>query len=203
MAYLPMKMIDGGNSTFKYKHQLLILVFSIVALVSCSSLPAASAPNEPPDVPDPQRTLIRNASLVLTMDPNLGEGGLGSIEGGDVLIDGNTITAGRNLHGSGALIVDATDMIVMPGFVDTHNHLWQSLIRGCAADRDLFGWFGSCELPLLINPKISVSRTESYAEARLSTLDLIDTGSLRWSNGRMPCRPISYEEGSRPSMSLG
>ena len=79
-----------------------------------------------------RRTLIRNADLVMTMEPRLGDGELGLIPGGDVCIEDNRIAAvGKGLDGSGARIVDATGKIVLPGFVDVHNHLWQSLIRGC------------------------------------------------------------------------
>src|SRR6266446_8448519 len=60
--------------------------------------------------------LIRNASLVLTMDPNLGAGGiLGQIEDADVLIVGDHIAAvGVNLSApSGRHVIDGRGMIVM------------------------------------------------------------------------------------------
>ena len=63
----------------------------------------------------------------------------------------------------------------MPGFVDVHNHLWQSLIRGCQADQDLIGWLETCVFPLA-NPAITPSETEIYAGVRLSTLDLDHDG---------------------------
>src|SRR5690349_5716370 len=81
--------------------------------------------------------LLRQASLVLTMDPRLGAGGiLGPLEDADVLIVGDHIAAvGVHLVApSGVTVIDSRGMIVMPGFVDTHDHLWQSLIRGCATD---------------------------------------------------------------------
>jgi 5-methylthioadenosine/S-adenosylhomocysteine deaminase len=86
--------------------------------------------------------LIRNASLVLTMDPTLGDGGLlGPLENADVLLAADRIAAvGAHLTSpDGAHIIDGRGLIIMPGFVDTHDHLWQSLIRGCAADDDLVG----------------------------------------------------------------
>ena len=79
-----------------------------------------------------RHTLIRNADLVMTMEPQLGDGALGLIPGGDVCIkDDRIAVVGQGLDGSGARIVDATGKIVLPGFVDVHNHPWQSLIRGC------------------------------------------------------------------------
>jgi 5-methylthioadenosine/S-adenosylhomocysteine deaminase len=49
----------------------------------------------------------------------------------DVLIDGDTITEiGPSLRARDATVVDAGDTIVMPGFVDAHRHVWESLFRG-------------------------------------------------------------------------
>src|SRR5262245_60399523 len=106
--------------------------------------------------------LIQNASLVLTMDPNLGDRSiLGQLENVDVLLVGGEIAAvGVNLSApSGLNVIDGRGMIVMPGFVDTHDHLWQSLIRGCAADDDLNGWLNRCVLPLNTSP---FSETDAY-----------------------------------------
>jgi cytosine/adenosine deaminase-related metal-dependent hydrolase len=48
----------------------------------------------------------------------------------DVLVDdGRIVEAGPGLHARDAQTVDATDAIVMPGFVDTHRHTWRSLFR--------------------------------------------------------------------------
>lgn len=115
------------------------------------------------------KTLVRNASMVLTMDP-----ALGTLEDADVLIDGDRIAAvGTGLAASGARVIDGRGKIVLPGFVDLHTHLWQSLIRGCATDKELGGWLGGCVLPLQGSP---VNGADAYAGARLSTLDAISTG---------------------------
>src|SRR5262245_18370707 len=120
--------------------------------------------------------LIRNASLVLTMDPNLGdESILGQLENADVLIVGDQIAAvGVNLATPpGVNVIDGRGMIVMPGFVDTHDHLWQCLIRGCATDGHLFQWLGRCVLPLNTSP---INEADGYAGTRLAAAGLINTG---------------------------
>ena len=60
------------------------------------------------------------------MDPDVGD-----IPNGDVLVeDGKIVEIGRGLEASDAEQIDATGMIVMPGFVDTHRHTWQTPVRG-------------------------------------------------------------------------
>ncbi|QJD31328.1 amidohydrolase family protein [Methylococcus geothermalis] len=74
----------------------------------------------------------------------------------------------------------------MPGFVDTHDHLWQSIIRGCAADRDLYGWLEACVYPL---GRVPFGAQDAYAAVRLATLGLIGTGVttvLDWSHAFNP-----------------
>ncbi|MET8974905.1 amidohydrolase family protein [Streptomyces sp. NPDC004539] len=61
----------------------------------------------------------------------------------DVLIeDGRILALGRGLPDAGATVIDATDRIVLPGFVDAHRHLWQSALRGAAVDTDLGTYLG-------------------------------------------------------------
>ena len=113
--------------------------------------------------------------MILTMDPNLGKGPLGVVEGGDVLVTGDRIAAvGKRLRTRADMVVDARGRIVMPGFVDLHAHLWQSLIRGCGTDTELNGWLAACVLPLF---KAPMSFADAYAGVRLSTLDEIATGT--------------------------
>jgi 5-methylthioadenosine/S-adenosylhomocysteine deaminase len=136
------------------------------------------------------RYLIRDASLVLTMDPNLGEGVMGLLTDSDVLIEHDRIAAvGQNLPAHGAKVVHAAGKIVMPGFVDTHNHLWQSIIRGCGCQFDVVGWLTVCPFPLRDNPILTPTREETQALVRLSTLDLLDTGVttvVDWSHAFTP-----------------
>jgi 5-methylthioadenosine/S-adenosylhomocysteine deaminase len=72
-----------------------------------------------------ERLLIRNG-YIISMDPEIGD-----IPSGDVLLeDGKIAEVGRGLEASEAEEVDATGMIVIPGFVDTHRHTWQTPVRG-------------------------------------------------------------------------
>ena len=69
---------------------------------------------------------------------------VGNIVAADILIEGGIISeVGPSLRARNADVVDASDTIVMPGFVDSHRHLWQSLTRnlGASADADMSGHF--------------------------------------------------------------
>lgn len=87
----------------------------------CLAPSAIAQPTRP--APRGPRLLLKNA-CVLTLDPELGD-----FERADVLVDGARIAAvGPNLAAD-AEIVDAAGTIVMPGFVDTHRHMWQGALR--------------------------------------------------------------------------
>lgn len=80
-----------------------------------------------------QRVLLKGGT-VLTLDRALGD-----FENADVLIEGKRIAAvGRNLKAD-AQVIDASNMIVMPGFVDTHHHQYETILRGILADGILNG----------------------------------------------------------------
>ena len=81
--------------------------------------------------------LIRNAT-VLSMDPQVGD-----LAAGDVLVEGDRIAAvGPDLGDAGQDdVIDATGCIVVPGFVDTHRHMWEGALRGQAAQDTLESYF--------------------------------------------------------------
>ncbi len=84
------------------------------------------------------RMLIRGG-IVLTQDPDLGE-----MANGDVLIAGDTIAAvGPDLDAGDARVIDASGDIVIPGFIDTHRHTWETCIRTCAPDFALITYFSA------------------------------------------------------------
>jgi cytosine/adenosine deaminase-related metal-dependent hydrolase len=56
---------------------------------------------------------------------------VGNFRRADVLIEDDVVSEiGENLRARDTEVIDASDTIVMPGFVDTHRHLWESLFRG-------------------------------------------------------------------------
>ncbi|WP_328330609.1 MULTISPECIES: amidohydrolase family protein [unclassified Streptomyces] len=167
-----------------------------VPLAAAAGLPAAARerPGGHSENPGERRTtVLRGADLVLTMDPAVGEGVLGTMEGGtDVLLrDGRIAAVGKKLDvPHGARVVDATGRLVLPGFVDIHNHLWQSSIRGGCSDQNVTGWLGACNRAVL--PKIDAQ--DMYGFVHLAALDALQAGVttvVDW------VHPIPYDTSER------
>ncbi|RYX98931.1 MAG: hypothetical protein EON84_02510, partial [Bradyrhizobiaceae bacterium] len=76
-----------------------------------------------------KRIVIKGAQVV-TMDDALGD-----IATADIRIDDGVISAvAENIDGEDAEVIDASDMIALPGFIDAHNCLWQTVLRGVVPD---------------------------------------------------------------------
>lgn len=101
-------------------------------LSGCASLAGADATGSAlaRAADDPRRRILLKGGVVLTMDravPDLARG--------DVLIEGNRIAAvGPSLAAAADVVVDAAGSIVMPGFIDTHHHQYETALRSILAD---------------------------------------------------------------------
>jgi cytosine/adenosine deaminase-related metal-dependent hydrolase len=63
---------------------------------------------------------------------------IGAVPRCDILIaDGRIVEIGPALSAPHAEVIDASHAVVIPGFVDTHRHTWQSLVRGLCPDATL------------------------------------------------------------------
>src|SRR4051794_16028121 len=90
----------------------------------------AAADDPPPDMGRPGRRFVIRNGAVMSMDPTVGDFPLG-----DVLVEGKKILAvGRNLNAGNAAEIDARGRIVMPGFIDTHHHQFETALRSFLAD---------------------------------------------------------------------
>ena len=76
-----------------------------------------------------RRTLIKGPAI-LSMDAKIGD-----LRSGDVLIEGDRIAAvAPNIAADDAAVIDASQMLLLPGFINGHLHTWQTGLRGLAAD---------------------------------------------------------------------
>ncbi|WP_431993782.1 amidohydrolase family protein [Streptomyces albogriseolus] len=119
--------------------------------------------------PADERRILFTGATIVTMDP-----GLGVIDRGDLLVEGDTITAvGPDLGVGDAVVVDATGTILGPGFVDTHRHAWEAQLRRIMPDVDDLGGYVMSTLA----GYATVYRPEDmYTGTRLAALTAIDSG---------------------------
>ena len=125
------------------------------------------------------RTLIQGGT-VLSLDPALGD-----FTNGDVLIEGDKIVAvGPRLANGDVEVIDASGMIVMPGFVDSHRHIWEGLLRNIGTDVPLEG--RSSYISFVLHKLAPAFRPEdAYIGDLISALGAIDAGIttlLDWSH---------------------
>ncbi|MBN1825732.1 MAG: 8-oxoguanine deaminase [Candidatus Eisenbacteria bacterium] len=117
-------------------------------------------------------TLIRDTETIALLDPERRE-----IRGGWVLVGGGTIVAvgepGREPSEGIDRIVRAEGMVLLPGLVNTHHHLYQTLTRAYpgATDVELFDW-----LRALYPVWARIDRTGIQAAARCGIAELLLSG---------------------------
>ena len=121
--------------------------------------------------------VVRGA-CVITMDATTG-----TLPAADVLVEDGIITAvGTDLQvGADVDVIDGTDRILLPGFVDSHRHLWQTAFRGELANSSLGSYFGRIMIKLA--PKVTPD--DVYAGTLLGAYQLLDAGItsvVDWAN---------------------
>ncbi len=125
------------------------------------------------------RKLIKGG-IVLSLDPNVGD-----FDVGDVLIENDRILqVGPNLANGEVETIDASGMIVMPGFVDSHRHIWEGLLRNIGTDVPLEG--RTSYITFVLRTLAPAYRPEdAYAGNLVSALGAVDAGIttlLDWSH---------------------
>jgi 5-methylthioadenosine/S-adenosylhomocysteine deaminase len=111
-------------------------------------------------------TLTIRSAYVLTMDPDLGD-----LDGADIqLVDGAIAAIGRRLPTKGSEI-DGHGFIVMPGLVETHWHMWGTLLRSMAGDVKARGYF-----PTVSTIGKSYEPADMYVGAALSAAEALHSG---------------------------
>jgi len=133
-----------------------------------SGLPAGAAPRPPAPIKLPARgnVVIRNA-YVMTMEKDAGD-----LKDADVHVHNGVIVAvGQKLNAPGARVIDGRGMIVMPGLVETHWHMWNTLLRGMSGEKPDYGYFRtSAMLGRVFEPG------DMYQGTRLATAEAISSG---------------------------
>jgi 8-oxoguanine deaminase len=160
--------------------------------------------------------LIRNAALLVTMDAGRREIPDGALFVRDNQLEwvGATADLPSALTDTADVAIDATDKLVLPGFVNTHHHFYQTLTRVIPAAQDavLFDWLKTL-YPIwaeLTPEAVRVSTQVALTELLLSGCTTSSDHHYLWPNGsRLDDQFEAAEQvgvrfhGARGSMSLG
>jgi cytosine/adenosine deaminase-related metal-dependent hydrolase len=103
----------------------------------------------------------------------------------DIILDGAILVAKKNIVAIGkttellsaasrvAIVIDCSNKIIIPGLVNTHVHLMQSLMRGLAEDLPLYSWL--CEAIWKLEAQLEGE--DGYVAAKLTIAEMLKGGT--------------------------
>jgi len=122
-----------------------------------------------------KRRILLRGGVVLSLDPKVGD-----FEKADVLIDGKKIAQiAPTISADEAEVVDCSGTIVMPGFVTTHHHQYETLQRSIIADGLLAGAWPQETYGSVVQ--------NIWTAGRIA--DAADPNKIIWDLGRVPYDP--------------
>ncbi len=151
------------------------------AMLAPRAILAQQAARAATSLPARGEIVIRGAT-VLTMDPAVPDLAIGDVH----VRDSTIVAVAQKVAAPGAEVIDGAGMICIPGFIDTHFHMWNALFRPFVrADVPALGYFPvTARLGPLMRPE------DSYRSVRLAATDAIAAGITtvhNWShNTRSP-----------------
>ncbi len=158
---------------------------------------AAAATRAAPTPKGPARAILIKGADVLSMDPKLG-----SMMNTDVLVrDGKIAAVGKNLAAEGAEVIDAKGMILMPGMVDGHRHVWEYIDLGGVVKFEpaRYGTYQTWKMRTIV----SMKPEDHYLAGYLGGLLAIDSGVtsiLDYAHGQIDAdRAVAAGKGIRDS----
>jgi cytosine/adenosine deaminase-related metal-dependent hydrolase len=116
--------------------------------------------------------LFTNAT-VITMNPtrNIITNGAVAVQGNRIVAVGKSDALQRQYHVE--KIIDVRGKLIIPGLIDTHVHLAQALIRGCADDMALIQWL--CDRVWVLQGNFT--EDDGYVSARLCIAEMLKSGT--------------------------
>ncbi len=97
-------------------------------------------------------------------------------------------------------VIDATGQIVMPGLVNAHVHLQQSLVRGLADDREVWDWVQNVAFPIYG----TMNETEVYLATMVGMIENIRSGvTATTDNQTVRSKPGNFDAAFRAAKELG
>lgn len=119
------------------------------------------------------KTLIKNAVLLDMV------GDKPNAHKTDILLEDNKISKiEEKIEEDDCDIIDAKEMVVMPGFINTHTHLAMSIFRGYKDDQKLMDWLENAIFPV----EDQLRPDDIYWNSFLSCIELIKTGTTTFND---------------------
>ncbi len=161
----------GGITTSKIDRRFFVGSMAALAAASLTRWPVSAAAKKAPGrgsaaLPPRSDVVFRNG-YIMTMDRELGD-----IAGGDVHIrNGEIVAVGKAITAPGAAVLQANGMIVLPGLVETHWHMWNTLLRSFAGEKSDQGYFPTAAaFGQVMTPE------DMYHGARLAAAEALHSG---------------------------
>ena len=127
------------------------------------------------------KILIKNANILTMKDENI-------LYGYNVVIDEVIVYIGQNIpNNKYDKIIDATNMILMPGLINMHSHIAMSLFRGIGIGTDLNEWLNNNIWPL----EKKLTDNDVYSASQLSCLEMISGGITCFNDMYMKANKIA------------
>src|SRR3990172_5166110 len=132
----------------------------------CGMGTAAPAQTGAGALPGRGEFVIRDA-YVMTMDPDLGDIAPGQVH----VRNGEIVAVGKEIQVPGATVLSGRGMIVLPGMVDTHWHMWNTLLRSFGGEQAASGYF-----PRTAAYGKAMTPEDMYQGTRLAAAEALHSG---------------------------
>jgi 5-methylthioadenosine/S-adenosylhomocysteine deaminase len=144
----------------------LAATLGTTAMMGCASAQTGAAGRATTLGLPPRREFVVRNAYVMSMDRNIGD-----LPRGDVHVrDGQILAVGPDLAAPGAETIDGRNMIALPGFIETHFHLWTSFARGLVGDGKMDYFPVMTRIGPHITPEVA------YRSVRLGIAEALDSG---------------------------
>jgi cytosine/adenosine deaminase-related metal-dependent hydrolase len=177
------------------RRQLLAGAGALAMTATATGRLAAQQPRttSSPAAPLPARgeVIVRGATI-LTVDPAVPDLAVGDVH----VRNGVLVAIAPRIEAAGAEVIDARDTICLPGFVDTHWHLWTSLFRPyIRSDMPALGYFPvTSRLGALMTPE------DGYRAVRLGAAEALSAGVTTVHNWCHNVRSQEYADAELAAM---
>jgi 5-methylthioadenosine/S-adenosylhomocysteine deaminase len=138
----------------------------VIAQFGCAPAQTGAARSSAVGSLPPRDEFVVRSAYVMSMDPKIGD-----LPRGDVHVrNGAIVAVGSEVAAPGAEAIDGRNMIALPGFIETHFHLWNCFVRGVVGDGDM-DYF-----PVMSRIGPDITPDIAYRSVRLGITEALDSG---------------------------